>query len=154
VADLQLRKYIKSSAQIFQKLDSRAFSNARQFYRTPSPHTLTERRASGSLAQKLIKETRGLPTEVHTERKAVRPRTPWLTENASRPSETRERSADLVTPMGKLKNLDSLISDITNTSVKNKSLMSSSIRLGKQKYSRLKELLRLTEDEDLMQFKE
>mmetsp|Transcript_20269 Transcript_20269/g.37861 ORF Transcript_20269/g.37861 Transcript_20269/m.37861 type:complete len:197 (+) Transcript_20269:5614-6204(+) len=157
-ADAELTRYLKSSAHTFKSLDGKAFVKARQFYRTPSPNRQSERRKSSFRNLKLPAESKIATPEILTERKPPRSKTPWLTETASKYSETMRQSPDQTqrsnSPINRLKNLDNLISDITNHSVKEKRFFNLSVRQGKQRYSKLKELVEMTRDEDMNQFRE
>lgn len=156
MADIELKKYLKSSAISFKNLNGGAFLQARQFYRTPSPHTPIIRRKLTSRNLKLPLESKITTPEILTERKPKRSLTPWLTENSTKPSD--RGSPDLghrqSSPINRLRNLDVLISDITNSSEKEKRSFNSNMRQGRQKYSKIKELMELTSNDDLSQFKE
>lgn len=159
LANKDLDKYLKNSAQTFKNLNGKAFIRARKFYKSPSPERLAESpRRSSSRKLKLPIELEFVIPEVMTERKSTRSKTPWATGRSTFLTATSRESPELTSktnsPISRLKTLDTLITDITSSNIKEQRSYSSNIRQGKKSYSKLKKLMELTRDKDLIQFKE
>jgi hypothetical protein len=139
LADFEFEAYLRTSAAAHK--DLQAFRDARKFFRTPSPCRPKSVRNSPGGA---LLATKVVVSDSRTDRRLA---TAWRTHEGFQP-DLASSGRSLTSSRHKFRNLDALITEATDSSSLEKRHVSSSLSKGKLKFNKLRQLLKLAEDED------